>query len=145
MLSDVRINHRHVVAETIDDETILIHLGTGIYYSLDGLGSTIWNLAEQGLRPDQIVAVLRDAYPDEPAVDAAVAELVTQLTLEDLLIDDDEQEQALAPPAERAAPIPPAVYVVPSLRKYTDMQEFMLVDPLHEVDEAAGWPSVKAG
>jgi hypothetical protein len=31
------------------------------------------------------------------------------------------------------------------LQAYTDMQEFMLVDPLHEVDEVAGWPHARSG
>jgi hypothetical protein len=28
------------------------------------------------------------------------------------------------------------------LNKYTDMQDLLLLDPIHEVD-AAGWPSTK--
>ena len=28
----------------------------------------------------------------------------------------------------------------PDLRKYTDMEDFMLVDPVHDVD-ATGWPN----
>ena len=34
-------------------------------------------------------------------------------------------------------------FVAPALHVYTDMQEFMLVDPLHDVDEVAGWPHAK--
>jgi hypothetical protein len=34
---------------------------------------------------------------------------------------------------------------VPVLNKYTDMQDLLLLDPIHEVDER-GWPnSVEAG
>jgi hypothetical protein len=29
------------------------------------------------------------------------------------------------------------------LHTYTDMQEFMLVDPIHDVATEAGWPHVK--
>jgi hypothetical protein len=34
----------------------------------------------------------------------------------------------------------PARFVEPALNKYTDMQELLLLDPVHEVSEA-GWPS----
>ena len=43
-----RINAPHVVHETIDGETILIHLGTGAYYSLEGVGAHVWGLAVAG-------------------------------------------------------------------------------------------------
>ena len=33
-------------------------------------------------------------------------------------------------------------FEAPILHKYTDMQDLLLLDPIHEVDEA-GWPSVK--
>lgn len=48
---------------------------------------------------------------------------------------------------EIANGVPPVVgaFVAPVLHKYTDMQEFMLVDPLHDVEADAGWPHVKAG
>jgi len=143
MSTGLSINRKHVVAETIDDETILIHLGTGIYYSLHGVGSMVWALAEQGRQPAEIVDALRSVYPAEDGLEQAVSDLVTELRLEDLIVEGEDEQPAApapAPPAEA-----PAAYAAPSLQKYTDMQEFMLVDPLHDVDEEAGWPNVKAG
>jgi hypothetical protein len=29
------------------------------------------------------------------------------------------------------------------LQKYTDMESLLLADPIHDVDEEAGWPQVK--
>jgi hypothetical protein len=34
------------------------------------------------------------------------------------------------------------VFNAPVLNKYTDMQDLLLLDPIHEVD-ATGWPSTK--
>jgi hypothetical protein len=34
-------------------------------------------------------------------------------------------------------------FTPPVLGKYTDMQELLLQDPVHEVDAAAGWPHPK--
>jgi hypothetical protein len=36
-----------------------------------------------------------------------------------------------------------AAFQPPTLRKYTDMQDLLLIDPIHEVDDL-GWPGVKA-
>jgi hypothetical protein len=40
------------------------------------------------------------------------------------------------------ADVLPAAFVAPVLHKHTDMQDLLLLDPIHEVDET-GWPSVK--
>ncbi len=37
----------------------------------------------------------------------------------------------------------PAVYVKPVLQRYSDYQELLLLDPIHEVLESAGWPVAK--
>jgi hypothetical protein len=140
MRDQLAINRRHVVCETIDDETILIHLGTGIYYSLDGVGSVIWQLAEAGHQPADIAAAIREAFPDVADPGAVVRTLIGELVLEDLLVEG-APENVGAPPVVAW----PATFADPALQKYTDMQEFMLVDPLHEVEEEAGWPHVKAG
>ena len=31
----------------------------------------------------------------------------------------------------------------PVLNKYSDMQDLLLLDPIHDVDEEAGWPTNK--
>jgi hypothetical protein len=38
-----------------------------------------------------------------------------------------------------------SAFVAPTLNTYTDLQDFLLADPLHDVDEQAGWPHVNAG
>ena len=35
------------------------------------------------------------------------------------------------------------IFQAPSLQKYTDMEEMLALDPIHEVDEEMGWPSAK--
>jgi len=35
-----------------------------------------------------------------------------------------------------------APFVLPVLERYTDMQELLLIDPIHDVDET-GWPRRK--
>ncbi|MGH9172563.1 MAG: PqqD family protein [Acidimicrobiales bacterium] len=136
----VRVNPSHVVHETIDGETILIHLGTGSYYSLEGSGSEIWVMLAGGARSEQVLAAASERYLGDPdEVGIAVAGLLANLLSEDLLVEGDGL------PALDTPGLPPGSvsFAAPVLQVYTDMQEFMLVDPLHEVDEAAGWPHVK--
>jgi hypothetical protein len=65
--------------------------------------------------------------------------------VDDLLGKLAEEELVEPGPAEGEAEAPNAAptgeklpFKAPELQKYTDMQDFLLVDPIHETDEA-GW------
>jgi len=142
MAARLAINASHVVHETIDGEAILIHLGTGTYYSLNGVGAEVWEAAAAGADPDQLLAAARERYESDPSeVEQALRRLLEELLREELLVEDGAEPRA-EPPRLPAGSVP---FAAPVLRVYTDMQGFMLVDPLHEVDEAAGWPHAKPG
>jgi hypothetical protein len=160
----LRINAPHVVHETIDGETILIHLGTGAYYSLEGLGAHVWGLAVTVGNEREIVADVQSRYDADPQLLAeAVGSLLQELLEEELLAcaeaaNDDRVDGSpagagtsravtadSARQADASASALALEFVAPVLSKYTDMQEFMLIDPIHDVEEEAGWPHVKAG
>ncbi len=131
-----------VVHETIDGETILIHMGTGAYYSIEGAGSDIWNLAAAGHTKSRIVDQIAKQYrADTDLVTHCVEALTAELIDEELLVSAPNGAEEAVELASVAA----GAFAVPVLAKYTDMQEFMLVDPLHDVDLAAGWPHAAAG
>ena len=135
------VDRTHVVHETIDGEAILINLRTGTYYSLEGAGAELWTVLSGGADTDAVVAAALERYEGEPGeIERDVSRLVTDLVREGLLVEDPSP--ASESPALPAGRVP---YSTPVLDTYTDMQEFMLVDPLHEVDETAGWPHAKFG
>jgi Coenzyme PQQ synthesis protein D (PqqD) len=140
MLESVSVNLSHVVHETIDGETILIHLKTGSYFSLDGIGSEVWLLLAAGITPQALLEAAGDRYTGDPAdVESGLEHLVAELLREGLVVVGEATATA-DPPRLPPGQIP---FVRPVLHVYTDMQEFMLVDPLHDVDEVAGWPHAK--
>ena len=129
------VDASHVVHETIDGEAILIHLGTGTYYSLDGVGAEVWALLAAGVDADALRSAGQERYDGDPVeVERGLSNLVAELLREGLVIE------AESPPAAGSPELPSGrvPFVVPVLHTYTDMQEFMLVDPLREVDEVAG-------
>jgi coenzyme PQQ synthesis protein D (PqqD) len=140
------INAPQVVHETIDGETILIHLGTGVYYSLDGVGAQVWGLLATGAGEREVLADAQARYDADPQiVGHALGSFVGQLLDEGLLVQTPPDSVPTVQRLDAAESSTPAPFVAPVLGKYTDMQEFMLVDPLHDVEEEAGWPHVKAG
>jgi hypothetical protein len=141
------VDRSKVVYETIEGEAILIHLETGFYYSLDGSGSEIWDLVADGRTRDEISAGLRRRYDAPPgAVEEAVDSLVGRLLEEGLVVEVEGSGNGSAPSSagdDLGDGGGRTEFVEPVLHRYTDMADFMLVDPIHEVGEA-GWPQPQA-
>ena len=125
-----------VIHETIDGETIIIDLASGTYYSLRGSGPDIWNALVDGHSPDAVAEHLtRSENAAAAEIESAVAAFVQQLETEGLI-----SRNGTGRAAERVAGFDgDAVFVQPRLDKYTDVQDIILLDPVHEVGEG-GWP-----
>lgn len=137
------INTERVVHETIDGETIIIHLETGTYYSLAGPGAEIWALLTAGSSTEEVVQALESRYEGSPEeLEAATTELVRELRREELIEDDPNPAELEPSPngASNGSNGERAAFTAPTLKKYTDMQYFLLLDPIHEVD-GVGWPN----
>ena len=133
-----RINSPPVVLETVDEETIIVNLDTGSYYDLNHTGGRLLEAFGRGLGLDAAIDRIASDYSvDREGVAAAPETLVGQLEEEGIVVAADD-------PAANGAVNgwePPAKpYEAPALSKYTDMQELLLLDPVHEVD-GAGWPN----
>jgi hypothetical protein len=139
-MTSLHVDHERVVYETIDGETLLIHLVSGAYFSLRESGPEIWDLLVSEGSAARAAAVLAERHPTQAAgVAAAVDGLADELLGHGLLVPGPgpEPERPAAAAAARAAP----AFVAPVLERYTDMQYFLMVDPIHEVDDAVGWPA----
>jgi hypothetical protein len=131
-----RSNSPPVVHETVEGETIVVNLDTGSYYDLNHLGGSIFELLNSGMSTAELANVTATAYGlDQAHAIRTVEEFTAQLVAEQLLAP-----VANGAPRTTAQPDLPPTYTEPVLNKYTDMQELLLLDPVHEVDEA-GWPS----
>jgi pyrroloquinoline quinone biosynthesis protein D len=75
-----------VIVQQTPDAHVLLHTGTGQYYSLDELGGRIWQLCDGSRRIADIVAVLCDEY-DAPRseIETDAMALVGELAEERLL------------------------------------------------------------
>ena len=137
-----RVNSPAVIHETIDDEVIVANLDEGFYYSINECGVAVWNALVAGTSVQRIVDLLTQKYGDAAAdVANGVGEFVTSLQQESLVVADAQPTQQEDAPASLQADKLPAAFEAPQLQKYTDMQQLLLLDPIHEVDET-GWPNV---
>lgn len=138
-----RINAPNVVAETLDGEATIVNLESGTYYALNKTGSAIWDRVLAGEPQDGIASHIVEAYGvDADAATAAVESLVAELRTQALIVPTDGT--APAAPSVNSNGGPPGAWSEPKLTTFTDMQELLLLDPIHEVDES-GWPNQPAG
>lgn len=133
----------NIMHEAIDNEVVVVNLDNGAYYSFDGVGGQIWGwLDGKGQSLEGLIARASATFSGEPALIAeAVESFVTQLRAEQLV--SVSMADADLSPDEMEAGIHALPFQVPNLQKYTDMEALLLVDPIHEVDEDAGWPTQK--
>jgi len=77
-----------VIVETIEEQTVLLHVDSGMYFALNDVGARVWDLCDGDHAVDAIVATLAEEY-DAPAgeIRSDVEELLTEMRAGALLAD----------------------------------------------------------
>lgn len=106
----------------------------------------IWELLQQSATISEIVAKLAAIYESSPGpLSEAVQKFIEELRSENLIIANNiVTAQNHQPDAKTIRPSPTNAnqpFTPPHLHKYTDMQDLLLLDPIHDVTET-GWPHV---
>lgn len=112
-----------VVVDPVDDEIVLINLDTGKYFRAQGATAVAWNAAVSGQVAGKTPAA------DNPKFAPFVS----------LLIEHGLIRPLPAPSTTAAAGERPIGEL--TLEVYSDLQDLLSLDPVHEVDSAAGWPA----
>jgi Coenzyme PQQ synthesis protein D (PqqD) len=142
-----RINSPQVVSETIDGEVVIVNLDKGIYYSLLKTGADVWSRIERQLDRHQLIQEVARSYDgsvEEIAI--AIDEFIANLLAEELIVVDPQARVANSANSPEILEIQTDKprFEKPLLEKFTDMEDLLLLDPIHEVDVNAGWPTAKA-
>ncbi len=133
-----------IVSESFGDEALIVHLEKGTYYSVRGTAFAIWGLIIGGRSVATIVDNLCARYEgSRTEIQGAVRELLDTMRQEGLIQEDGSAPanssgtEALDSPAPTAKP----AFEHPQLEKYTDVEQLLALDPIHDVD-ATGWPQL---
>jgi Coenzyme PQQ synthesis protein D (PqqD) len=131
-----------VLHESIDGEVIVIDLTTGSYYSLRGSAAEAWELVQRspGATSGQVAEAVAAHYTEDAGgVFPAVVRFLQELADEGLVdvVEASDEPVSLSLPEQNGRA--PRSFAPPVLEKYTDMQDLVLLDPVHQVDQA-GWP-----
>lgn len=143
LLNYFKINTKKIVQETIDGEVVIVNLKKGHYYSLLDISAEIWCDIENGISQEEIIKSITQKYSgNEYEISRQVQDFFEELLIEEIIIADFETQNI----SEKQSKIQKCIntekptFTPPKLNKYTDMEELLALDPIHEVDEM-GWPN----
>lgn len=133
------LNEPDVSAEVFDGEVLAINLATGDYHSLRGGAVAFWRGLAEGHETAAVAGWLAAHWGRlEAEVRSELERVAAELTGKEVLRPAEG-----AGATDGAAPAwlaeLPAAYEEPQIETYADMQDLLLIDPIHEVD-VAGWP-----
>lgn len=127
----------HCVAQDFEGEIIALNLASGTYFSLRDLGAVLWRDLAAG-HPVEALAVLASGSLGgvQPVLDFAA-----NATAQGLMRPAARGATPTGQPQMTAAL---ASGIAPALvfEVYEDMKSLILLDPVHEVDETRGWPTL---
>jgi hypothetical protein len=126
-----------IVHETVDGEVIAIDLDSGSYYSLAGSGPLIWSLLAGGASEVELRDALEARFGGVETIAGDVSTLLEQLRESGLIVATEREAAVATLPAKAGDG---EAYEAPRFERYTDMRDYFLLDPIHEVDSAGGWP-----
>lgn len=134
----LRVNRPRIVDEYIDGEVIMIDMTTGTYYSLNPPGAAIWSRIQGPVTAQALVERSPEFFVDGQSspnlIRDASRAFVAELLSSELVVEADEPDE-MTSESEGT----PVAFESPELLSFTEMQDLMLLDPVHEV-APAGWP-----
>lgn len=145
-IDTLKINSPDIVSETIDGEVVIVNLQQGHYYSLLNTATEMWNKIEQGTNRESLIKELLQHYETtEEEVSKHINKFIEALEAENLItVETIEKPKYQAPKLTQLPnPTQKQYFQSPEIQKFTDMEDLLLIDPIHEVDEEAGWPNIK--
>ena len=139
-------NKPNVVHEVIDGEAVIVDLNTGTYFSTEKVGALVWTLIDKEFPVERIIEEIQKRYTTHEAdIPQSIRQLISRFQEENLIVpkasagssNEDGHGSPEAPEDEsKDAKIP---FEEPKLEKYSDMEDLLLLDPIHDVEEE-GWP-----
>lgn len=120
------------IAESIDSEVVLINLDTGSYYNITGVAASLWEVLVSGSSFEEIA----NHYGWSDDERKRVAEFVDYAVMENLIF-----ETSVADVPNNLKPDFDLGDAILCIQKFTDMQEILGLDPIHQADGEAGWPN----
>lgn len=130
-----RARTQGVAFELFADDAVLVDFDRGRYYALNVSGRDVWELLGAG--PSSAAEIARRLAPDAADGLSAVATFLDRLV--EIGLAFRGEGAPVVGVAAMSAPTPRAGFAPPKVDEYTDLEDLLLLDPIHDV-APDGWP-----
>lgn len=131
------VNAPDVVSEDFDGEKVILNLANGRYFGLRGIASQMWSCIGDGHKPD---AILASIAASKPSLVESSKSFIARLVELDLVVRSKNDTEASSASLDKLW-----ADEAPGIDVFDDLAELIFADPIHDVDEQAGWPTLRAG
>lgn len=134
-----KLNEEKMFYDIADGQAVVINYVTGMYYGTSSLGSVILDRLVHGNAPDKICIAV-EALPGCPEdFRTEIDSFIAKLQEKEILISGDT-----LPGGEETIDgnILEDGFVL-TLDEFSEVQDLILADPVHDVDVEKGWPIFK--
>ena len=134
----VKINTPDVLHESFGDESVIVNLRQGVYYSLGAEGLFLWEeIAKETTIERLLELAISHSVNGTFLTPVTVVNFLRQLHDEHLVVIEGESlplstDEAVDDLQSR-----------PLFQRYDDLHDLLTLDPIHDVDER-GWPHARS-
>lgn len=122
-----------IAAEEFDGEYVVLDVGSGRYFSLASGTALVWQGLAEGYSIEALCADLEASSPIREQIETVVSQF----------IDYGLLKPAPREPVAGSAPLSKSISsqgLTFELDVFNDLADLLVSDPVHDVDEGAGWP-----
>ena len=134
-----QLNGEKMFFDIADGQAVVINFVSGMYYGTTALGSVILERLLKGCAPAEIAGAVK-ALPGCPEdFDARLSAFITKLLEKEILLDGETNPGG----GEEIGDMALADGFDLTLDEFSEVQDLILADPVHDVDVEQGWPFFK--
>lgn len=129
------LNDEKMFSDVSEGTAIIINSETGIYYGLNSLGTAVYVNIIKGVSVESILNSLKTINGVPSDIEKKLGDFIAKMIDFEILLGTNGEDFV--------AEIDPQVAQDDNfeilVNEYTDAQELLLADPIHEVKEEIGW------
>lgn len=134
-----KLNDEKMFYDMADGQAVVINCATGIYYGTSLIGSEVLDRLLAGLAVNTIISALK-ALPGCPGdIESQIDEFIKKLLEIEIILPGETANITCEPIGESAL----GDGFCFNIDEFSDVQDLLLADPVHNVDVELGWPILK--
>lgn len=134
-----KLNDVEMFYDMADGQAVVINFVSGSYFGTGNLGSEVLDRILKGYAPQKILASLRmiSGCPDN--IDILFDQFINELKEKNIIVAGETMDGGDEAFNESLTENGFELNIV----EYKEVQDLILADPIHEVEEETGWPVLK--